>query len=355
MAGVGTESMMYATMMGQPDDVQALLTSGWSEAERAASALSKASRIIVTGIGTSFHAALVGSWLLRAAGTASRAVSSFDLATYPDSIPLHGTDAVIVMAHTGVKSYSALALERAVASGATVISVGSQSADHPGSSQILRTVPREQSAAYTSSHLCAMTVLAQIATVLGEGRNQRGTALFREELTALPGQIDAVLKRLDEVQSAAAYGVDHQIYATGAGPNEATALELVIKAREAAYGRVDGLAAEQFLHGPMVAVNAGDMAVVVQVAGHAAARVAEIAQVLDGFGARLWLVGQEIDGNPDAEIFTLPAITELLSPLLAVVPMQMLAYAMATRKSLDPDTFRRQDPIYKNAFGRLTL
>ncbi len=355
MAGIGIESKMYETMMRQPDDAQELLTSGWADASSAAESLSGASRIILTGIGTSFHAALVGSWLLRAAGSDSRAISSFDLATFPDSYPIGESDAVIVMAHTGVKSFSSSALERAVSSGATVISVGSQTAEHPGSSQILRTVPREQSAAYTSSHLCAMTVLAQIATALGEERKRAETADFRKGLTALPEQINGVLERLEEIEPAAAYGVDHQIYATGAGPNEATALELVIKAREAAYARVDGMAAEQFLHGPMVAVNSGDMAIVIQVAGNASKRVADIGQVLDGFGARLWLVGQEIEGNPEAETFILPTLPEILSPLLTVVPMQMLAYAMATRKSLDPDTFRRHDPVYKSGFDRLTL
>ena len=97
----------------------------------------------MVGIGTSYHAALAGSWLLRAAGYDARAVSSFDFATYPESFPIDGSDAVIVMAHTGVKSYSKLSLDRAVAAGATVVSVGSATAEHPGSSLILRTVDRE--------------------------------------------------------------------------------------------------------------------------------------------------------------------------------------------------------------------
>ena len=109
-----------------PDD-------GWSDAEQAAGIIAGAERIWITGIGTSYHAALVGEWLLRSTGKDVRAVTSFDFATYPDQFPLGPTDAVIVQAHTGVKSYSALALQRAVTAGVPVISIGSETAEHPGS------------------------------------------------------------------------------------------------------------------------------------------------------------------------------------------------------------------------------
>jgi glucosamine--fructose-6-phosphate aminotransferase (isomerizing) len=48
-------------------------------------------------------------------------------------------------------------------------------------------------------------------------------------------------------------------------------------------------------------------------------------------------------------------LPEVLSPLLAVVPMQVLAYQMAALKGLNPDTFRRDDPRYAAAFGLLKL
>jgi glutamine---fructose-6-phosphate transaminase (isomerizing) len=264
-------------------------------------------------------------------------------------------DAVIVMAHTGVKTFSGVAMRRAVEAGATVLSVGSLTAEHPGSRLILRTVEREKSAAYTSSHLTAMTVLAQVATELGEGRGAAGVAGFREVLGRLPEQVAGLLAREDEVRPIATEAVGRRVYAAGAGPNEATATELVIKAREAAYGQVDGLPIEQFLHGPMVAVNAGDLAVLVHVPGAAAERVGQIAAVLDAMGARLWLVGQSVAAAPKAMVFPLPEVPELLSPLLAVVPMQILAYQMAVEKGLNPDTFRRDNPVYKDAFGLLTL
>ncbi len=355
MAVPTTDSAMYQTMHRQPADLRRLLATGWAPARQAAERLAGAGRLFVVGIGTSYHAALVGGWLLRAAGADARAVSSFDLALYPETATLRPGDGVIVMAHTGIKRFSTEAITRAAAAGATVVSVGSLTAEHPGSQLVLRTVEREKSAAFTASHLAAMTVLAQVAIELGERRGAAGVRGLREALGRLPDQVVEVLAREGEVLPVARDAAGHRVYAAGAGPNEATALEAVIKVREAAQGWIDALALEQFLHGPIVSVNAGDVAVLVNVPGAAATRAAEIAAVLDAIGARLWLVGQGAPTAPAAEVFRLPELPELLSPLLAVVPIQILAYHMAVLRGIDPDRFRRDDPRYAAAFGLLKI
>jgi glucosamine--fructose-6-phosphate aminotransferase (isomerizing) len=338
---------MYQTMHRQPDDVRRLLETGWAAAEEAAQRLAAARRVFTVGIGTSYHAALVGAWLLRAAGRDARAVSSFDFSLYPESFPLAADDAVVVMAHSGVKTYSSAALARAAAVGAVRISIGSLTAVHEGSQQVLRTVERERSAAFTASHLAAMTVLAQIAAALG--------ADVRGALEELPDQVAGVLARHDEVVPIAAEAAERRIYAIGGGPNEATAIEAVIKVREAAQGWIDGLAAEQFLHGPLVAINAGDVAVVVHVAGAAQVRVGEIARVLGAVGARMWVLGEPVAELAVASLFALPMVPEVISPLLTVVPVQMLAYEMAVARGINPDLFRRDDPRYAAALGLLKL
>lgn len=355
MSAPTTDSMMYQTMHRQPDDLRRLLDTGWEPAQDAAERLAGARRVFLVGIGTSYHAAQVGAWLLAAAGSDARAVLSFDFARYPEQFGLQSDDAVIVMAHTGVKRFSAEALEAAVASGATVLSVGSLTAEHPGSQLVLRTVEREKSAAYTSSHLCAMTVLAQVATCLGDKRGATATADFRTALEALPDQVAGVLAREDEVLPVAREATTRRVYAAGAGPNAVSATEAVIKVREAAYGWIDGLPLEQFAHGPMVAVNADDLVVLINVPGAAQERVREVAAVLAAVGARLWLVGEGVEAVPDATVFELPAVPEMISPLLTVVPMQMLAYQMAVVKGVNPDTFRRDNPTYAAAFGLMKL
>ena len=352
-----TDSEMYQAMQRQPADLRRILAEGWDPAAQAADLLANRERVFLTGIGTSYHAALAGSWLLRAVGKDARAILSSDLALYPEQFGIRAGDAVIVMAHTGVKQFSARAMEHAASVGATVLSVGSLAAEHPGSTLILRTVPREKSAAYTTSHLAAMTVLAQVATAVGE-QTGVGDQGFRETLARLPDQVAAILGREDEVAPVAELARDKRIYAAAAGPNEATALELTIKAREAAYAWVDALALEQFLHGPAVAVNAGDVVVLVQVPGAAAARTQEVAAVLAAMGTELWIVGEPIAARSGPTVFELQgldATPEVLTPLLTLIPIQMLAYQLAAVRGINPDTFRRDDPTYKQAFGLITL
>lgn len=342
-----TDSFMYQTIHRQPADLNRVLAD-WSAAEVAAGIIAGANRIWITGIGTSYHAALAGAWLLRSTGRDARAVTSFDFASYPDQFPLGPSDAVIVQAHTGVKSYSALALQRAVAAGVPVISIGSDSAEHPGSQLILRTCEREKSAAYTSSHLCAMARLAQIAVALGAKD-------LREPLHALPDQIAAVLTRVSEIEPAARDALDRHIYAIGAGPNEPTALEFVIKAREAALQQCDGLGLEQFFHGPIVAVSDGDYGLVISASGPSARRTALVAGALGDIGCHVWSTGDADPGVPGGVHFALPETHEMISPLLAVVPIQIFAYHLAALRGTHPDRFRREDPIYADAFSLLTL
>ena len=348
MANPTTDSQMYQTLTRQPEDLRRVLADGWIPAREAALLIGGTRRIFLTGVGTSYHAALVGGWLLRAAGRDARAVLSYDFATYPESYPLTADDAVIVMAHSGVKSFSKLALDRAVAAGAAVISVGSRAAEHPGSRLILRTIDRETSAAFTSSHLCAMTVLAQVADELG-------VPSLRTHLEALPDQIAGLIDREGQIRPVAERAAGQKVYAFGGGPSEATALELVIKCREAALHPVDGLAAEQFFHGPIVAANAGDLAVVVNPHGEASLRTGAIATAFAEVGGEVWVVGESIPSLPDAPAFRLPIVPDVLSPLLSVVPIQLFAYHLAAAKGTNPDTFRRDDPTYKDAFALLTL
>ena len=353
-----TDSAMYRTMHRQPADLRRLLDVGRDPAREAAAALATATRLFLVGIGTSYHAALVGEWLFRAAGLDAWAVLSFDFAGYPELHPLRPDDAVIVLAHSGTKSYTMRSLERAAAEGATAISVGSLTAEHPGSQLVLRTVERERSAAFTASHSAAMLVLAQVATAVAERRSLPVAAELRPALEDLPGQVAAVLAREDEVRDVARAAAVRLVYVAGAGPNAATAMEAVIKAREAATAKIDALPLEQFLHGPLVTVDPDDLAILVHVRGAApaaATRTAEIAGVLDRIGVRLWLVGQGVPEVPAATVFELPQVPELLSPILAVVPMQILAYHLAVERRTNPDRFRREDPRYERAFAAIRL
>lgn len=352
MTGIGKESAMYQTIHRQPADIRHVLDD-WGEASAAAETIASAKRLHIVSIGTSYHAALMGQWAFRAIGVDARAISSYDFANYPAAFPLSADDAVLVLSHSGAKQYSLAAMEIGAAAGAAVLSVGGVEAKHPGSTRILRTTARERSAAFTSSHTTAMAVLAQVVVVLAESRGLDGAAGLREAVEALPANIESMLAHEDDLATLARSCVDRQTYVVGGGPSEVAALEAVIKGREAAYVRIDGMALEQFIHGPMICLQEGDPVVLVHVDGAATPRSREAHTLFTKLGAEVAVFGQGFDSVEPT--FAVPATEEWLSIILTTVPTQLLAWHMATIQDLDPDTFRTQVPRFKDAIGQISL
>jgi len=338
-------SKTFQTILRQPDDLRAMFARETGNVSTAAELLRGARRVFTLGIGSSHHASSVGAWFLREAGIDAIAVHVFDALHYPEQYHIGTDDVAVLYGHTGGTGFTKQLLARLVAQGTAVVAIGSLEAEHTGAHIVLRTTAPEQAATYTSSHLCAMAITAAVAVELG-------TSHLGAALTAVPEQVAAILARRDEVWPVADLAVTKRIYAYGAGPNEITATELMIKTREAAFHTIDAMEAEQFLHGPTVAFNAGDLAVVIHVAGPAADRVGAIARVNQAMGGVIWTVGAPIEGV-SGPVFLLPEVPEAISALLAVVPMQLLASRLSALKGTNPDSFRMDDPLYNAAFTRV--
>ena len=78
----------------------------------------------------------------------------------------------------------------------------------------------------------------------------------------------------------------------------------------------------------------------------------DIARVNAAMGGVIWPVGEAIPGI-DAMAFALPNVPEVISPLLAVVPMQLLATRLSAIRGTNPDAFRMDDPVYDAAFRKV--
>ena len=152
-------SVMTETMASQAGELGRLLADP-AGVDAAADRL-RGRRLFLVGTGTSWHAANIGAWFLRAAGVDACPVMAMDAALYgprPTS-----EDGLILLSHRGTKLYTTEALERARADGAPTVvisGIGSPGAD-------IETTAQERSSAYTASHTGAMLRLAQIAVALG--------------------------------------------------------------------------------------------------------------------------------------------------------------------------------------------
>ncbi|MFN8188182.1 MAG: hypothetical protein U0R69_14025 [Gaiellales bacterium] len=302
-------SAMRETMWRQPEDLRKVLADP-DPVERVAARLA-GKRLVVVGTGTSWHAANHACWFLRAAGVDARPVQGMDAALYgtgagPD-------DAVVVLSHRNSKRYTSEVGAAARAAGTTCVVVGGI-----GSPDVdVETTEQERSAAFTASHLGALLRMAQLATVLGAELGP---------LDAVPG---AVATALDgpgpDVRPPA-----RLLELTGAGPNQWTAAEGALKARETCWVAAEGLSAEQLLHGPAVALDGRDTLVTLDGGGPGAERVQAVAAAARVAGATVHeVVARELG--------------EQLSVFPLTVAVQRIALELAEALGTNPDDFRASE------------
>ncbi|HET7341794.1 MAG TPA: SIS domain-containing protein, partial [Methylomirabilota bacterium] len=153
------------------------------------------------------------------------------------------------------------------------------------------------------------------------------------------------------------FGNRRQYWVVGGGPNTATALEAALKLSEAAWIPAIGLNVEQFLHGPWAALAPDDVVLVVAPPGPSHARCRDAARVARAIGASVVALVAEDDRELAplaAETIALPSVPELLSPIVAAVPLQLLAYHLAVQAGANPDTVRADQPGYGAARAAVT-
>ena len=311
-------------------------------------------RVLLSGIGTSWHAALVGELLLARAGRLgyrARAFQSFELVAYWP--PADARTGVIVVSHRGSPRYSREALEQAKRSGGVGIAVTGKGSEGLGLADFtLRTVGQEPSHAHTVSYTAALALLARLAAEVG------GDAAFRHALDGLPDHQALLLGQESWEDLARRFAGRRRYYFVGGGPNTATALEGALKMSEANYAAAFGFNCEQFLHGAWAAMTAEDLLVLVAPGGPSRARCLDAARAAREVGTPVLAVVEEGDSELAAlavETIEIPAVPELLSPILAVVPLQLLTYHLAVQAGTNPDTMRADEPAYARAREAFSL
>lgn len=223
---------MYESIYAQPGAIRLVLRANAETVKAAAERLRGLERVLLSGIGTSWHACLVGELFLSrigGLGHRARAFHSFEFKNYwPAPDPKSG---VIVVSHRGTKRFSLEALQTTKAGGGLAVVVtgrgsgeGLKIADY-----VLTTVDQESSAAHTISYTTALSLLAALAAEAG------GNGEVAHALEAIPDQMALLLGQESWEELAARFAEGRRYYFVGGGPNTATAYEAALKMNEANY------------------------------------------------------------------------------------------------------------------------
>jgi glucosamine 6-phosphate synthetase-like amidotransferase/phosphosugar isomerase protein len=292
-------------------------------------------QITFAACGTSRHAALVGRfWWREFLGLPIGVEDAADW--QPTGI---GTDHLVYLLSQSGQTRDVMDVAAACQS-ATLwgMTNGSATALHQATRYILQTPAGEEKAvAATKTFLSQLLLLLRLGLALGNRS--------MPELAAIPAQIQRSLELADRPCQlvAAQLAAANRVILLGAGINTPIALEGALKLKETAYLHAEGLASGDFMHGPIAIVEPGFPVITIAIPDdpNYAQTIAQ-AQRVKSYGA--YLVGITTEDSPDAGLFdvVLPIapISAMLSPLLTVLPLQLMAYYTAQAKGLDVDAPR---------------
>jgi glucosamine--fructose-6-phosphate aminotransferase (isomerizing) len=252
-------------------------------------------RVLLTGCGTSFHAAQTGG----------EAVQALELVLEP-----RRADLLVLLTHEGTTPLT-LEAARAFDGPKWCITGTAESPAAELCEEVIVVTPEvEQSYCHTASYTCAVAALA---------------ALRGEDISGLPGRVAAVL----EEEPFAVSGHERWLVA-GAGRDWPTAQEAVLKLREGAFVAAEPYETEQLLHGYLAAVDETVRAFVLEGEGRAAERARSAVAALEALGCDVTLVPTE-------------------HPVVDIVRFQLLTVALAEERGVNPDRIRRDDERWARA------
>ena len=303
-------------------------------------------RIIIVACGTSWHAGLIGKQLLE---TFCRIPVNVEYASefrYRNPV-VSADDVVIALSQSGETADTLAAIELAKEHGAFIYgicnAIGSSipRATHTGT--YIHVGP-EIGVASTKAFTGQVTVLTMLALTLAEAKGtiKRDEYIkVVEELTAIPEKIKEVLKSNDAIADLArTFTYAHNFLYLGRGFSYPVALEGALKLKEISYIHAEGYPAAEMKHGPIALIDS-DMPVVV-IATHNAmyekvrSNIQEI-KARNGRVIALVSKGDKTISQIADAVIELPDTMDCLEPLVATIPLQLLAYHVAVCKGKDVD------------------
>lgn len=305
-----------------------------------------AKRIIIIGCGTSWHAGLVGEYLIEEFARIPVEVEYASEFRYRNPV-IYKDDVVIAISQSGETADTLAAIKLARAAGALVLGI----CNVVGSS-----IPRETDAgvythagpeigvASTKAFTAQVTVLAMIALHLGDKRGVLNKKEYKEligKLIEIPNQVEQILSKSEECKRIAElYKNSNNIIYLGRGYFFPVALEGALKLKEISYIHAEGYPAAEMKHGPIALIDEKMPVVVIAPKDNTYEKiVSNIQEVKARKGIVIAVVSEGdtiIKGMAD-HVFEVPVSDFALSPILTVIPLQLFSYYIAVMRGCNID------------------
>jgi len=305
-----------------------------------------AQRIIIVACGTSWHAGLVAEYLLEDLARIPVEVEYASEFRYRNPV-LSERDIVIAISQSGETADTLAAIELAKSKGATIFGicnvVGSSIARATDAGAYTHAGP-EIGVASTKAFTAQVTVLTLLAMIVGSKRGTLTDTKLRElmvELDTIPAKVEKALQLDTEIKQISEIFKDASNFLyLGRGYNFPVALEGALKLKEISYIHAEGYPAAEMKHGPIALIDENMPVVVIATKDQSYEKVVSNIQEVKARKGRIIAVvteGDEVIPKMAEFVIEVPATSDILMPLVSVVPLQLLSYYIAVMRGCNVD------------------
>ncbi len=305
-----------------------------------------AKRIIIAACGTSWHAGLVAEYLFEDLARIPVEVEYASEFRYRNPV-INEEDVVIAISQSGETADTLAAIEMAKSKGAIVLGicnvVGSSIARATHGGSYTHAGP-EIGVASTKAFTAQVTVLTMMALSIARKKGTITESAYQEmavEMQRIPEKVAEVLKTEPYIKTIAEEYKDvaHFLY-LGRGYNFPVALEGALKLKEISYIHAEGYPAAEMKHGPIALIDENMPVVFLATNMSAYEKIISNMQEVNARKGRIIAIVSEHDEVLDEvaeHVITIPKTSEALTPLLSVIPLQLLAYHIAVMRGCNVD------------------
>lgn len=307
--------------------------------------LRNARRIIITACGTSWHSALVGEYMIEHLAHIPVEVEYASEFRYRNPV-IYPDDVIFAISQSGETADTLAAIKEAKLKGATVLGivnvVGSSIARETDAGVYIHAGP-EIGVASTKAFTSQLAVFALIAVYLGRMKylSQKDGIAIADAISKIPEQIQSILDRAEEVYSIAReYKNVRNFLYLGRGYNFPVALEGALKLKEISYIHAEGYPAAEMKHGPIALIDENMPVVFIAPKDEIYDKVVSNIQEVRARNGQVIAIANEGDTHIASmadHVFTIPTTLPMLTPVLAAIPLQLLAYHIAVERGCDVD------------------
>lgn len=303
-------------------------------------------KIVIIGCGTSWHSALIGKFLIEELAEIPVEVDIGSEFRYRRSI-LGSSTLVLAITQSGETADTLASMRKARAHGARTISICNvigSTASREADGVVYTQAGPEIGVASTKAFVSQLIVLNLLALHLGSVRGKISTEASKEytdELRAVRGRVESLIERADELDPIVdSYKhVDDFLY-LGRGINYPIALEGALKLKEISYIHAEGYPAGELKHGPIALIEDKMPVLAVATPGTTFAKISSNIDQVKARGGEVIAVVADDEANPPMgvdHLIRVPRCRETISPIVNVVPLQILSYRIAVARGCDVD------------------